>query len=231
MSKVYEIDPEADTLIIVSGAQHAPATTNGAVVPSKRPRKSDVHVVNGVDSSQGDDLRIKASSRHLSLASRPLRNKLSAANGNSPTVQYDGRIHLRIEGYDPVAVTIVLNALHGKSSRVPKSLDLDTIAKVASFVQAFQCHEAVEVYAERWISRLHTPPPTKYTSDTASLIFISYVFRQPDLFKAATRTAISQGPALVVGQSLRIPDKVIGKKMPSKITCIAAHNCYRCHQK
>ncbi|OIW22821.1 hypothetical protein CONLIGDRAFT_150760 [Coniochaeta ligniaria NRRL 30616] len=210
MSKVYEVDPEADTLIIISGAQQAPAT-NGTVVPSKRPRKSDVHVVNGVDNNQPDDLRIKASSKHLSLASRPLRNKLSTANGNSPTVQYDGRVHLRIEGYDPAAVTIVLNALHGKSSRVPKSLDLETIAKVASFVQAFQCHEAVEAYAERWISRLKTPP-TKYTSETASWIFVSYVFQQPDLFRAATRTAISQGPALPVGQSLRIPGTVTSKR-------------------
>ncbi|KAH8902831.1 hypothetical protein BR93DRAFT_862203, partial [Coniochaeta sp. PMI_546] len=154
------------------------------------------------------DLRIKASSKHLSLASRPLRNRLSTANGNSPTLQYDGRVHLRIEGFDPTAVTIVLNALHGKSSRIPKSLDLETITKVASFVQAFQCHEAVEAYAERWISRLKTPPPTKYTPEIVSWIFISYVFQQPDLFRAATRTAISQGPALVVGQSLRIPDKV-----------------------
>ena len=213
MSKVYEVDPEADTLIIVSGTQAIP-TANGTVVPSKRPKKSDLHVVNGVDDSQPGDLRIKASSKHLSLASRPLRNKLSTANGNSPTVQYDGRVHLRIEGYDPTAVTIVLNAIHGKSSRIPKSLYLESVAKVASFVQAFQCHEAVEAHAERWLSRLNAPS-SKYTSDTASWIFVSYVFRQPELFTAATRTAIAQAPALVVGQSLRIPDKVTSKDFPS----------------
>jgi hypothetical protein len=223
MSKVYEVDPEADTLIIISGAQPTATTngtneTNGAVIPSKRPRKSDVHVVNGVDNSQASDLRIKASSKHLSLASRPLRNKLSVANGIAPTVQYDGRVHLRIEGYDPTAVTIVLNALHGKSSRIPKSLYLESVAKVASFVQAFQCHEAVEAYAERWISRL-SAPPTKYSSDTLSWIFVSYVFRQPDLFRAATRKAISQGPALVVGQSLRIPDKVTSKTQSFRSRC------------
>ena len=206
MSKVYEVDPEADTLVIIATKQSL--TPNGKVVPSKQLKNADVRVVNGVDHSQPSDLRIKASSKHLSLASRPLRNKLSTANGNSPTVQFDGRVHLRIEGYDPTAVTIVLNALHGKSSRIPKSLDLETIAKVASFVQAFQCHEAVEVYAERWLSQLKTAPPTQYTAETASWIFISYVFRQPDLFRAATRTAISQGPALAAGQSGRIPEKV-----------------------
>ena len=213
MSKVYEVDPEADTLIIVSGVQSVPAT-NGTVVSSKRPKKPDVHVVNGVDNSQPGDLRIKVSSKHLSLASRPLRNKLSTANGNSPTVQYDGRVHLSIEGYDPTAVTIVLNAIHGKSSRIPKSLYLESVAKVASFVQAFQCHDAVEAYAERWISRLNAPS-TKYTSDTASWTFVSYVFRQPELFTAATRAAIARGPALAAAQTLAIPDKVISKKLPS----------------
>jgi hypothetical protein len=229
MSKVYEVDPEADTLIIVAGAQPTP-TTNGVVAHSKKtPKKPDMHLVNGVDNSQPGDLRIKASSKHLSLASKPLRKKLSTANGNLPTVQYDGRVHLRVEGYDPTAVTIVLNAIHGKSSWVPKSLYLESIAKVASFVQAFQCHEAVEAYAERWISRLNAPPPTKYTADTASWIFVSYVFREPELFRSATRAAIAQGPALVVGQSIRIPDKVTGKTDSLLPHELQTHRNDRCH--
>jgi hypothetical protein len=214
MSKLYEVDPDADTLIILSTAPQS-HPTNGTVIPSRRARDSSaaagpqVHLVNGVDTSQPGDLRIKASSKHLSLASRPLKKKLATAEGNCPTVQFDGRVHLRLEGFDPSAVTIAINALHGKSSRVPKSLDLSSVADVAAFVQTFQCHEAVEAYAERWIARLNTAPPTKYTADTVRWIFVSYVFRQPDLFRAATRTAISQGSGLVTIGPVRIPDKVI----------------------
>lgn len=217
MSKVYEIDPDADTLIILFKSFPSPAT-NGTRVPSKRPSHASpqVHVVNGINHGDSGDLRVKASSKHLSLASRPLRNKLSTANGNSPTVQFDGRVHLRIGGYDSAAVTIVLNAIHGRSSRVPKSLDLETLANVASFVEAFKCHEAVDAYAERWIERLKPTPATRFAAaDTATWIFVSYVFRQPDLFRAATRTAIAQGPALVAGQASRIPEKVTGMNHPA----------------
>ena len=87
--------------------------------------------------------------------SKPFRNKLHLATSKKGSVQSDGRTHLSLAaGFDPKAVTIALNAVHGRGSKVPKSVDLETLAKIAHFVDRFQLFETVEVYADRWVGGL-----------------------------------------------------------------------------
>jgi hypothetical protein len=206
---VYEVDPDADTLIILSG--HGSNLTHG-----DGGYDSLLHLVNGADQAKPGELRIKASSKHLSLASTPFRKRLAQTHGHSPFVQFDGRVHVRIGGFDPTAVKIVLNILHGKASRVPKELDLETLAKVASFVDAFKCREVVEVYADRWITRLTKTLPARYDSQCGLWIFVSSVFRQPEIFRATTRLAILQSPGVVGVTGVRLPLNVTSKELASK---------------
>ncbi|KAL2022072.1 hypothetical protein VTK56DRAFT_6116 [Thermocarpiscus australiensis] len=203
LSSLYEVDPEADVLLIVppSNKRFAPwdeGHVNGinkataAAAPSSRP-----------------GLRIKVSSKHLALASRVFRNKLQLGSTTAAR-QSDGRVHLQlIEGFDPKAVSIVMNVLHGRGSKVPKSVDLETLAQIALFVDRFQLLDAVDVYAERWISRLEGLLPDRYNRDLVLWIYISHVFRQADIFRAATKVAAAHSPGPIQPLGLPFRDKII----------------------
>ncbi|KAK0732432.1 hypothetical protein B0T21DRAFT_412607 [Apiosordaria backusii] len=201
LAPLYEVDPDADALVIVppQTRQFAPweETTQGqtktsstkAAPPASRP-----------------GLRIKVSSKHLSLASKIFKSKLKYASQKSK--QSDGRIHLQLapeEQFDSKAVAIVLNALHGKGSKIPKQVDLDTLGQIALFVDKFQLFDAVEVYGERWISRLEDKIPDAYNRDLILWLYISYVFRNAEVLRAVTKTAIvgSDGPIKTLGLPIR----------------------------
>lgn len=209
LAPLYEVDPDADALVIVppqtepfapweEGTTHTQqkTTSTTAAPPASRP-----------------GLRIKVSSKHLSFASKIFKSKLKYAGGQQ-SKQSDGRIHLQLaseEQFDSKAVAIVLNALHGKGSKVPKEVDLDTLGQIALFVDKFQLFDAVEVYGERWISRLEHTIPDAYNRDLIVWLYISYVFRNAEVLRGVTKTAIvgSDGPIKTLGLPIR--DKLISK--------------------
>ncbi|KAK4143987.1 uncharacterized protein C8A04DRAFT_28331 [Dichotomopilus funicola] len=195
LAPLYEVDPDADALLVVSPSNRQTRPQQGANGTATAP------------SEQG--LRIKVSSKHLALASRVFRNKLQFGS-TKPARQADGRVHLRLaEGFSAKAVSIVANALHGRGSKVPKAVDLDTLAQIALFVDRFQLLDAVEVYADRWISRLELDAPGTVASAPVPWIYVGYVFRRADLFKEATKHAAAQASGPIETGGLPIKAKII----------------------
>ncbi|KAK4209426.1 hypothetical protein QBC37DRAFT_378051 [Rhypophila decipiens] len=188
MTSLYEVDHDADVLLIVPPfAQSSPNSTTPG-------------------------LRLKVSSKHLTLSSKPFKNKLQFKK--SSQIQSDGRVHISLTpGFDPKAVTVVLNAVHGRGSKVPKNADLDTLAKIAFFVDKFQFYESLEIYADRWISTLwkSTSASVDELSEKAltQWIYISHVFKQAEIFKQTTRqiALVASGPINTHGLPIR--DKII----------------------
>lgn len=246
MYKVYEVDPEADTLLIVphyparpfapwaggargGGEPPAPArpasveTTTTTTTPSDvyagilRGTSRPPNIYASITSSlappeQEERLRIKVSSRHLALASKYFRNRLRYQQKQED----DGRTHIVLpagddNNYNPQAVVTVMDILHGRGRRVPRSLpDVEALAKIAVVVDAFQVREAVEVYADRWVAGLlpRGAAGVAVTTDERELvlwIYASYVLGQADVFKAATRIAVlrSEGPIPSLGLHVR----------------------------
>jgi len=201
----YQVDPESDVLIIVPANQEpfAPWDISSSVDDEK-------HVVAGKHAVSKSGLRIKTSSKHLSLASDVFKKKLRHFSRNT-SVQADGRIHLNVaQGFDARAAAIVLNAVHGKAFKTPKSVDLETLAQIAWFADKFQLVEAVSAYADRWISRLLGKLPDSYNRELILWIYISHVFGHDEAFKVATKVAAvySTGPIKTLG--LPIDRRVIG---------------------
>ncbi|KAK1834412.1 hypothetical protein QBC39DRAFT_301251 [Podospora conica] len=199
---IYDVaGDEADVLLIVPSSTKPFAPWDEPVPNPYRPATA------AIKSSSG--LRIKASSKHLILASRVLKNKLHHASAKTST-QSDGRIHLTLaEGFDPKAASIVLNAIHSRGSKVPRAIDLETLAKIALFVDRFQLYDAVEIYADRWITKLEDQLADAFDRDLVFWIYVSYVFRRSDLFQSATKAAVAQsnGPLRTLGLPIR--EKII----------------------
>ncbi|KAK0624293.1 hypothetical protein B0T14DRAFT_429010 [Immersiella caudata] len=194
--QVYDVDPEADTVIIVP-----PGTEPFAPWDPK----SD-QIQNGSKNALSQSgVRINVSSRHLTLASGIFRRKLNHFSRNT-SVQPDGRIHLYTsQRFDPRAAAIVMNAVHAKGFKMPKAVDLETLAQIAFFADTFGLLEAVSVYVELWALKLQGQFPEIYNRDLILWIYISHVFRLDEPFKAATRIAAiySDGPIRNLGLPLQ----------------------------
>lgn len=209
LAPLYEVDPDADALVIVPPQTEPFAPWEEVTTPTQQKTTSTT----AAPPASRPGLRIKVSSKHLSFASKIFKSKLKYAGGQK-SKQSDGRIHLQLapeEQFDSKAVAIVLNALHGKGSKVPKEVDLDTLGQIALFVDKFQLFDAVEVYGERWISRLEQTIPDAYNRDLIVWLYISYVFRNAEVLRGVTKTAIvgSDGPIKTLGLPIR--DKLISK--------------------
>lgn len=229
MYKFYEVDPDADTLLIIphpskqfapwqqdnspptspSSVQDASAAYAGILRGTSRPPNIYASI------ASSPETRIKVSSKHLSLVSKHFRNKFRYLAGQEDTqAAADGRFHVTLGGYDPAAVAIVMDIIHGRGRKVPKTVGLEMLAKVAVFVDAFRCFEAVEVYAERWFEKLlggGDVPGGDYGRDSVLWIYASYVFRQSDVFRRATRTAVLDSDGLIRTLGLQVRAGVISK--------------------
>ncbi|KAL2125520.1 hypothetical protein VTJ04DRAFT_1885 [Mycothermus thermophilus] len=227
ITPLYDVDPDADALLIVPPPKHDPKSQehqplvngiNGSHAVTEVKDFDGLGILDPNDAYQvasppatrpQKGLRLKVSLKHLTLASRVFRTKVQYAKLGSAR-QSDGRVHLQLApGFDPTAVSIVMNALHGRGSKVPKTLDLETLANVAVFVDRFQLLDAIDVYAERWISRLEDAVPTAYTRDLIRWIYISHVFRHAEIFKAVTKVAAAQSSGPIPTLGLPIRDKII----------------------
>ncbi|KAJ4391072.1 hypothetical protein N0V93_004686 [Gnomoniopsis smithogilvyi] len=219
MYKFYEVDPDADTLLIVPHAskQFAPWQQENSppASPSADASAAYAGILRGTSRppniyasiASNPETRIKVSSKHLSLASKHFRNKFRHL-GPAQT-QVDGRFHVTLGGYDPAAVIIVMDIIHGRGRKVPKEVSLETLAKVAVFVDAFRCFDAVEVHAERWFEKLGDDLPSGYERDLVLWMYASYIFRQSQTFKKATRIAVLNSDGLIRTLGLQVRAGVI----------------------
>ncbi|KAI6368523.1 hypothetical protein MCOR25_004641 [Pyricularia grisea] len=208
MFRLYEVDHDADTLLIVRPLSEV--TKNSELVVNGH---GDSRLVNGVSEPHinngqhfSTELRIKVSSKHLILASRHLSNKLR----HTPAVQSDGRIHIHLDDVDPVAATVVMNIIHCRGQKVPRTVALQTLADIAVFVDRYRCFDAVEAHGDRWIRGLeHNLVEAPVGKALMQWIYISYVFRQPSLFRRVTGIAVAQNTEIVGTYGLPIRQKII----------------------
>lgn len=117
-----------------------------------------------------------------------------------------------VHEWDPEALLIVLQIIHGKTAAVDKNLDLEMVVKVALVVDYFQCPGPVATFAETWMNAM--PDPSKVTTITRDLvlsIFVALVFGLESRFTNCTRTAMFVGLAPIPTLGLPIPTTLIGE--------------------
>lgn len=222
MCELYEVDPDGDLLIILPFSNEAFAPWNDSddreALPERDPGveisspPSTTHEGNLLASYTSPlPLHLKVSSKHLILASRHFRKMLTGNWGEANTIHEDGYRHVTLEGFDPSALKLLLDIIHGKTRKVPRSLDLEMLAKVSVLVDDFECHEEVEVFSDIWLNHLQDSLATEYNRDLILWILISSVFRKSALFKSATRTAILHSTRPIQALGLPIRGIIIGE--------------------
>ncbi len=147
-------------------------------------------------------IRFRMSSRHLILASQVFRAMLSGG-WREDKAKDDGCFHISGEGWDAEAFLISMNIIHGHNRKVPRLVNLELLAKIATIIDYYKLHEAAEVFGSIWIEPLRGIVPTTYSRDLILWILVSQVFGKDEIFKEVTQVAVKHAPAKL--DTLRLP--------------------------
>lgn len=212
----FVMDPDGDTIITLKNPG-APFAIN--------PSPAAVDTAQGDLSSETDESTAPTflvSSRHLILAS-PVFKKMLAGSSWSEAKKVDGQFKVDASEWDTQALSIVLNLVHGRHRRTPKTVTLESLANIAAIVDYYEFHEAVEATCSSWVSTLRVSEPIPTTPERRLFLwmFNAWVFGLEDVFKSTTKAAILQATSVLEApDNLPIPGKVIGM---SEITSLARY--------
>lgn len=175
--------------------------------PRRKKRKSNSASV----ASRSSEVRFRLSSRHLILASPYFRAMLTGPweeNSSRSGSMYT----INASDWDEEALIILVDIIHGQGEKIPRSMSLEFLAKIAVLVDYYKCHKIVKFYSDTWIKAIldGTDLPQKYSRDLVLWLFISCVFSQHETFYTLTLFALWQtrGPVRTLG--LPFPDGLIG---------------------
>lgn len=158
------------------------------------------------------------SAAHLKVASKTFEKALSGEWVESMRKD-DGRYHIVVEDWDEEALLILLNVLHAKYDEVPRTVDLELLAKLVTVIDYYQCREATALITEKWLGdALAKSGPSNFFARPLILwLYVAVVFRHSGIFELATKHIVELG----VDGSLRnlglpIPQVVSGMLEPHK---------------
>jgi hypothetical protein len=157
------------------------------------------------------EIRVRVSSRHLTLASPYFKRMLKGDWKEGCTLTADGCVSVRVMDCDPESLMIIMNIIHGHTRKVPRSVSLDMLTKIAVLIDYYECAEAVELFTDTWIDYLKGPLPTTYGRSLILWTCISWVFRKSALFKTVTTVAQMQSYEPIQTLGLPIPQSIVGK--------------------
>jgi hypothetical protein len=150
----------------------------------------------------------RVSSQHIDLASERSRRKKSQL-WEDEKVHDDVFIHMEYDEWSTAALLIVLNTVHCRTRKVPKSVTLEMLAKIAVIVDYFEFQEAVEPFRNGWIAELWKCRPSGYCRDLLLWILVSHVFDTEKLHRFKVAAAFCS-PVPVSDLGLPIPESILG---------------------
>lgn len=157
--------------------------------------------------------RIQVSAKHLMFASPVFKRLLTGGWKESIAYFQKGSVEITADGWDVEALIILLRAIHGQCSQIPRKLTLEMLAKLAVIADYYECREALYFLTELWIEKLDERVPPVASRDLILWLWIAWFFRLPSQFKLSTSIAMSQSDGFIDSLGLPIPKDVIGEGM------------------
>ncbi|KAK2602753.1 hypothetical protein N8I77_009260 [Diaporthe amygdali] len=162
-----------------------------------------------VVSNEVSQVRFRLSSRHLILASSYFRAMLTGPWEENAS-RTESFYNVSATDWDEDALQILMDIIHGNSQKVPRSISLELLAKIAVLVDYYKCHDVVRFFSDTWIETLRNEGGVtqEYCRDFVLWLFVSHVFAQPETFRNLTFVAVQQtrGPLRMLG--LPMPDSI-----------------------
>jgi hypothetical protein len=158
-------------------------------------------------------IRFRVCAGNLMSAS-PWFNRVLKKNGwmESSWNSENRCFYVSAEDWDEEAFIVLMNIFHLRNDKVPRTVTLEILAKIAILVDYYECGESIGLFMDVWVAdlRAKTPIPTTYCRDLILWMWVSWAFRLSDLFKQTTAVAIKQCTEPVRNLGLPIPAWITG---------------------
>ena len=177
--------------------------------PNDGPPEPDNDTSTDYSSVEQGEVRIRLSSKHLTLAS-PVFKKMLQGPWRESTVS-SGCQTVDASEWDVETTLILMNILHSRVRSVPRTISLEMLAKIAVLVDYYECYEALELFVDIWIEKLSRNLPTEYGRDLVLWLAISWVFSKDTLFQGITKVALTESRGLLQTFHLPIPQRLVGR--------------------
>jgi hypothetical protein len=198
-AKRIEIDRQGDTLIILSTNDLHPGCSYSAL---------------NDDPDCQHEIHLLCSKKHLTLASHRAERMFDSGFKEATPEEADGLYHWKFDAiFDPTAFDIVLKIIHGKNRDIPRAVDVQVLAGISAVVDDLECHDVLWFFAKGWLEVLSRVNELKTQKDVAQRILISFVFHDPVIFEASTKTAIAGHWAFTQMYDFPIRPKVLSRSM------------------
>lgn len=176
---------------------------------------------NQVEQFDGEYTEYHVSSRHLSLASPVFKHMLSGGWKEGTRDEADQFYHLSAADWDPEAFLILMYIFHTRNRDVPRTIDLEMLAKMAVLIDYYECSEAVEVFSGTWVRELSEAVPTTCCREVILWLCVATVFRMPRVYRKATQVALRYSTEELPTFELPIRSTTIGI-CPAVLGCAKA---------
>lgn len=162
-------------------------------------------------SEEASQIRFRLSSRHLISAS-PYFRKILTGPWIESAPRAEGRYEIPATDWDENALKLLMDIVHGNSQNVPRSIDLELLAKVAVLVDYYKCYDVIKFYSDTWIECLgKTVKVDRYSRESLLVLFISCIFMHGTMFRDLTKQAMLQTREPLQSLGLPFPEGLIGQ--------------------
>lgn len=181
-----------------------------------------------VTSDQRPDVRFRLSSKHLMSAS-PVFNAMLNGKWKESDSTPDPYYVLHSTDWDVEALQIIMDIIHGRSQKVPRSVTLEMLAKIAVLVDYYNCHDAVRFFSDTWIAGLQewTHPTPAICRESILRLCTFCVFNKAEDIEEVLHIVVREvrGPLQTLG--LPLPGSMIGMFLcDAKILAANIHRLY-----
>ncbi|KAL1614715.1 hypothetical protein SLS56_012026, partial [Neofusicoccum ribis] len=191
-----------------STESNLPHTNSDMAASAPRPTSPEDRI--SPDHEAMPQIRVRASSSHLRLASSYFKNMFSSDLAEGYALHAQGSVEVAFRSLqNPEAFVTLLQIIHGQTRRVPRRVTPEILAEMAVLVDYFDCHEAVEPFTDMWVDGLKEGIPTMFSEDICRWICIAWVFRKTDEFRLATKVAQRGSCEPLVCEAYPIPERVM----------------------
>ncbi|KAL3478366.1 hypothetical protein BJX99DRAFT_256483 [Aspergillus californicus] len=193
---IYEVADEGDLLIVLRNSNDPFAVWEQGQYPKT------VHFASDEDPANRPVFKVSSERMlHASAVFEDLFLQRKRAPGN-----------ITIRGWDARALHIVLEAIHGGNQIVPHFVSLEMLAKIAVFVELFQCQKSLELYTDFWIKPLKKNIPLISNSrDLLLWLWVTYAFSIDHEWRILAVSVMERSCGPISALKLPFPPKLIGK--------------------
>ncbi|RGP66329.1 hypothetical protein FSPOR_6707 [Fusarium sporotrichioides] len=152
------------------------------------------------------EVRLRVSSRHLILASRTFRAMLegpwSEATSSCQSVR-----QINATDWDAMAFAVVLDIIHGRPRGIPEKMNIGLLARIATVVDYYECHDAMHACLKNWLSENPelSDPMLNLCKTSLLCLYVAWVFSEKSTISNMTYLALSHGEGLAQIDTFDLP--------------------------